>query len=336
MFSRLVRWLHPLFLGLAALAIAWFLRSQWATLRAYPWRLDAGWLAASALLLLLSWTVEIAIWRRLLRLVGGRLTFLQAARIWFLSAVVRYIPGNIWQPLSMTIYARRYGVAPEATLTSIAIYQVIILLAAAPMTAAYMLWGERNSLAAQALDGIAPGLAWLILLPVLVFLLRPQWLLAAINWGLVRLRRDPLPVHLTSGALAALTGAAVIDWLLWGATFAAFTFGVSGAETVARAELAPLLVISYPIAYAVGFLSVITPSGFGVREGAFYLLLAPQIDGAVITVVALAMRAWTTVGELLAALISAPFERAPVSPASHVVLPPADRPADAELRRNLT
>ncbi len=336
MFSRLVRWLHPLFLGLAALAIAWFLRSQWATLRAYPWRLDAGWLAVATLLLLMSWALEIAIWRRLLRLVGGGLSFLQAVRIWFLGAVVRYIPGNIWQPLSMTIYARRYGVTPEATLTSIAFYQVIILLAAAPTAAVYILWRDHNSLAAQALEGIPPGLAWLILLPVLVFLLRPQWLMSVVNWGLARLGRDPLPTRLTSGALAALVAAAMIDWLLWGATFAAFTFGVAGAETVARAELAPLLVISYPIAYAVGFLSVITPSGFGVREGAFYLLLAPQIDGAVVTVVALAMRVWTTVGELLAALISAPFERAPLPPAPHVELSPADRPADAELRRNLT
>lgn len=340
MFSRLVRWLQPLFLCLAVLAIAWFLRSHWAALRAYPWQIDAGWLAVSALLLLLSWALEIAIWRHLLRLVGGGLRYWQAARIWFLSAVVRYIPGNIWQPLSMTLYCRRYGVTPEATLTSIAFYQAIILLAAAPMAAAYLLGAGENSLAAQWLAAIPPVLAWLLLLPVAIFLFRPQMLTAAMNWTLVRLGRTPLQTRLTSPALLALILAAMLDWLLWGATFAAFIFGVTVGGTADRTALAPLLVISYPIAYAVGFLSLITPSGFGVREGAFYLLLVPRIDGAVVTVVALAMRVWTTLGELLLALASAPFERqrgASTHPfASSVADQSTGHAADAELHRNLT
>ena len=65
--------------------------------------------------------------------------------------------------------------------------------------------------------------------------------------------------------------------------------------------LAPHLVAAYPIAYAIGFISLITPSGLGVREGAFYLLLAPIMGGGAITIVALAMRLWTTLGELVAA-----------------------------------
>ncbi len=336
MFSRLIRWLQPLFLCLAVLAIAWFLRSHWATLRAYPWRLDAGWLAAACVLLLMTWALEVAIWQQLLRLVGGKLRYLPAVRIWFLSAVVRYVPGHIWQPLSMTLYCRRHGVAPEATLTSIAIYQVVILLAAAPIAVGYLVWGEANSLAIQALAGVPPALAWLIVLPIGVFLLRPHWLTVAMNWVLVRLRRAPLQAHLTSGALAALIAAAVIDWLLWGATFAAFTFGVSGTAAADPVALAPLLITSYPIAYAAGFLSVISPSGFGVREGAFYFLLVPALDGAVVTVVALAMRAWTTLGELLIALISAPFERTRRFTALSFGPPSADPPVDVELQRPLT
>ena len=35
----------------------------------------------------------------------------------------------------------------------------------------------------------------------------------------------------------------------------------------------------------------------------------PRLDGAVVTVIALAMRLWTTAGELIAALASVPFER---------------------------
>jgi uncharacterized membrane protein YbhN (UPF0104 family) len=97
---------------------------------------------------------------------------------------------------------------------------------------------------------------------------------------------------------------------LWGATFAAFTFGVTGVGAADRASLAPSLIAAYPIAISVGIVTLITPSGLGVREGALILLLAPRLDGAVVTLVALAMRLWTTCGELLVALVSAPFERA--------------------------
>lgn len=337
MFSRLFRRLQPLVLCLAVLAIAWFLRSHWATLAAYPWRLDAGWLAVASGLLLLSWALEVAIWRHLLYLVGGRLGYLQAVRIWFLSAVVRYIPGNIWQPLSMTLYCRRYAIVPEITLTSVALFQVVVLLAVAPIFAVYLVWDKSNSLAAQMLGTIPPVLIGFLFLPMLIFVIRPQWLTALLNWALVRLHRAPLQARLTSPTLLSLIAVATLDWLLWGATFVAFTFGVSGVDMAENAALAPLMAAAYPIAYAVGFLSLITPSGFGVREGALYLLLTPPFDGAVITVVALAMRVWTTIGELLMALFSAPFERAPLSPASAspFVPPPVEPPVEPELHSNL-
>ena len=102
---RVLKWLQPALLVAAAVFIALFLRSQWGELRAHPWALNAGWLTLSAALMLASWAVEIAIWRGLLIDLGGRLGFVAAARIWFLSAIVRYIPGNVWQPLSMTLQA---------------------------------------------------------------------------------------------------------------------------------------------------------------------------------------------------------------------------------------
>src|SRR3954447_26190490 len=129
MLRRLVHWLQPIFLLLALVAIGWFLTQQWPALRTYPWRLNWEWFLITAVLTLAGWAVEIAIWWRLLAALGGYLSYWTAARIWFLSAIVRYIPGNIWQPLSLTLYCRRHGVAPEISITSIILYQVVILLA---------------------------------------------------------------------------------------------------------------------------------------------------------------------------------------------------------------
>jgi uncharacterized membrane protein YbhN (UPF0104 family) len=133
--------------------------------------------------------------------------------------------------------------------------------------------------------------------------------MALINWGLHKIGREMLDARLTSRRLLALLAVAAVNWLLWGASFAALTFGLSEYSLTRMGELLPFLVLSYPIAYAIGFLSFITPSGFGVREGAFYLLLAPLMGGGVVTVAALAMRIWTTIGELIMAGISAIWER---------------------------
>jgi hypothetical protein len=46
-----------------------------------------------------------------------------------------------------------------------------------------------------------------------------------------------------------------------------------------------------------------------VREGAFYLLLAPVVGGGLITVAALAMRLWNIIGEVIMALICFVVER---------------------------
>src|SRR5215207_2394281 len=102
MLRRLARWLQPAALILSVLAIAWFLYRQWPSLRTYPWRLDWRWLAVTLIVTFTSWAIEVTMWHRLIEMLGGRLPFWAAVRIWFLSAVMRYVPGNIWQSISMT------------------------------------------------------------------------------------------------------------------------------------------------------------------------------------------------------------------------------------------
>jgi uncharacterized membrane protein YbhN (UPF0104 family) len=279
MWKTILRRSQPIFLVVALIFVAVLLRGQWEELRAHTWQLHPGWLFISAVLLLASWAMEIGIWRHLLALVGGKLAYPPAIRIWFLSAIVRYIPGNIWQPLSMTLQAQRRGVRAEATLTSVILYQVIIVLAVAPITAFYLVTTGNLGLLADMFSSIAPqvalGLAVMAILPVVVFLILPQLLTGAINWLLGKAGRDPLDAELSSGRLLGLLLISILNWLLWGGSFAALTFGLNAYTPEQMASLAPHLIASYPIAYAIGFLSFVTPSGFGVREGAFYLLLTP-------------------------------------------------------------
>lgn len=309
MWKRVVHWAQPAIFVLACVLIVLLLASHWEELRSYPWTLDGRWLLLSLAALLASWAMEVGIWRDLLRLLGGWLSYGAAVRIWFLSAIVRYIPGNIWQPLSMTLYGQQYGIRPEATVMSIALYQAVILLSAAVIAALYVLVTGNLGLLTPWLQAVLPALVLLMALPAAVFLLRPMWLIAILNWALHKIGRRRLDAQLSSGRLFALLAVATLNWLLWGASFAALTFALGAYSQDQALQLAPHLVVAYPIAYAAGFVSLITPSGFGVREGVFVILLAPLMDPAVVAVAALAMRVVTLVGEFILALISAVWGR---------------------------
>ena len=52
---------------------------------------------------------------------------------------------------------------------------------------------------------------------------------------------------------------------------------------------------AYPMAFAIGFISLITPSGLAVREGVIFVLLSPIVGGAHAVVLALGMRVWEIV-----------------------------------------
>lgn len=302
MWKRLSGWLQPIFLLLAGLFIAFLLYEQWDVLRGYSWRLHVGWLALSAFFMLISWSMEVSIWRYLIGLMGGRLPFGAAIRIWFLSGVVRYIPGNVWQPLSMALYCQRWGIPPEATMTSIALFLAVILLAAGPMAALYFFWTGNWGILTGAVQDYAMLLIGLALLPTFIFLSKPGWLIDIINWALHKMGRATLPTALTSTNLLGLVLFAVVSWITWGSAFAALTFALQSFSLESQRTLAPHLVAVYPIGYAIGFLSILTPSGIGVREGAYYLLLTPLMGSGVVTVAALAMRAWIILGEVLMAI----------------------------------
>ncbi|MCO6449968.1 MAG: flippase-like domain-containing protein [Caldilineales bacterium] len=304
MLARIRRPAQVLFLLLALLFIALLLWSQWDELRTYPWQLRPVWLIPAALALLASWGVEVSVWRRLLRLLGGEIEYGMGFRIWFVSAIMRYIPGNVWQPLGMTVLAHRQGVRAEATITSIVLYQVVNLLAVAVIAALYFpLTGNLGLFSGLTTLPIAQLLVF-VLLPVVIFLARPQWLIRALNWLLRKVGRPPLVIALSTSELLRAIILTVGTWLLLGLSYAALVMALTGYRLADIASLWPHLMAGYPVAYAVGYLSFVTPSGLAVREGTLYLLLAPILGGGVVTATALAMRVWLVLGELAAAGIS--------------------------------
>lgn len=295
------RLIQPLFLLLALVFIALLLVNQWSELRSHTWRMAPGWLTLSGLLMLVGWCVEVWLWRAALAGLGGRLNYADALGIWFASILVRYIPGNVWQPLGMTVLARQRGVRVEATVGSIALFQAVNLLSVLPIAGVYLLTVGDFGLLAPWLGGATKWLAAATGLIIAFFLMRPGWLIGLLNWALTKAGRDRLDARLATGQLIRLLLVATVAWLCWGSSFAAITFGLTAYTVGEMSAALPHLLAAFPMAYAVGYLSFVTPSGLAVREGALYLLLAPVLGGGPTTVAALAIRLWQVILEVVVA-----------------------------------
>ncbi len=293
-FTTLRPWLTA---GVFVLALAFLIAllvSQWQQLQTFAWQVTPGWVLLALVILWLTWLLELNQWRFILGRLGGPLPYRRAAQIWFLSNVIRYIPGNVWQFLGMAEMAARNGVPRLVTLASIAIHQAISTLAGLLLAALYF----AITGTATWLDTLRP-LLWLA--PIALVFLHPRILQWALNWALALVKRPPVQVTLTLRDLLRLFGAYLVVWLGFGLGFAALV----RAFTPLTPGAVPWLIAAFAAAYVLGYLSLLTPSGLGVREGVLVLLLQPLLPAPLPVVIALAARIWMTLGELGAAGVAA-------------------------------
>jgi Lysylphosphatidylglycerol synthase TM region len=107
-------------------------------------------------------------------------------------------------------------------------------------------------------------------------------------------------------AILGLALGYAVYWVLTGLAFAALV----RAMFPLPASDVPLAIAGYSASYAVGFLSLLTPGGLGVREGVLVLALAPVMPAGPALVVALVSRLWMMLFELLGAVAAYALERA--------------------------
>ncbi len=288
------RWIQ----GVAGLAIIGFmiryLIRNWEAVRAEPvaWRVSPFWILLSLVLVLSTYAVLAESWRRMLAGWGPLLSYLEAARIWVLSSMGKYLPGKIWAIAGMALLAERRGVSPAAATGSAILLQVVsigtgaLLVGITGMTALEAHWpGGR----------LAVGL---VLLASAIGLAAIMWprvagrLLARFQRGSEH-RLTPNPAAVGFGIvanLAAWAGYGVALWLL-------------ARGVLPAAELTiPEAIGAFAGSYIAGLLFLLAPGGLGVREGVFVWMIQDRIGPANALVLAGVSRIGMTVADLLAAL----------------------------------
>jgi hypothetical protein len=283
---KLAQWI---FAAVVLFFAARSLATQWhrAELQLSDVRFGWEWIAAATALVLVTYALLIEGWRRILVAWDSHLPFGDAARIWFLSNLGKYVPGNIWSLTAMGVMAKRRGLSAIAAAGSSVIMQTVSL---ATGTAIVMVTSAK--LLGQP---VLVGAAVLLLLALL--LSAPRFLPPLANWIGNLIGRDVTPPSVPATSIWTAAVASALSWLFYGVAFELFVRGLLGS---APGEISSYIA-AYTAAYILGFISPIAPAGLGVREltlAAFMtqLGLANEADAAL---VAIAARLWLTIVELI-------------------------------------
>lgn len=252
---------------------------------------DVGGIGLATLLVAASYAVLIYTWRQTLHRFGERLRIADAARIWFISNLGRYLPGKIWQIAAMGAMATDAGVSPvAATLAS-------LVVNVASVAAGFAIVGlaAPDLLAARA--GLSPMIAVMLTVLGVAILVAAPFLLAPALTALGRRRGVARVAPISPCMIALALGGTAIAWVTYGVAFWFFARAVS--DWPAGATLGALAV--YVLSYLAGYLALIAPGGVVVREVVLVQTMVKLglVDTPAAWRIALLSRLWLTVVEVL-------------------------------------
>ena len=288
---RAVGWL------VAVVALAYAVRTvvgQWTEVRAVAASLRPRWglVALSSALVLTAYATLVETWRRLLRGWGVHLTFADAATIWLVSSLARYLPGAGLQIGALGVLARERGVSGIAA-ASAAIVNTLINIATGVAVTIVLgggsLVGATGAPVPPAAVALVSGAAVLgvAALPIVL-----PWLARMAS----RLTGRAFEVRGVSFSLVAGAAAGnVAGWLLYGLAFRTLSAALFGPPTGAATAYTAV----YTASYLWGLFAFAVPAGLGAQEFALSVLMPPLValplaQTAVLTVAA---RLWRTVLE---------------------------------------
>ena len=254
--------------------------------------LHISWLPLSASIVILgsAYLIRSAVWTYMLRFFGGKISMREGMKVFLLTQAGRYIPGKIWQFAGAGFLGKRFGIPADISVTTTFIavlfnQTVGLILSLLLLQSAFV---DNSSVYA---GGI------LFLIGIIVFLTSPLFPKCA-NWAArligkkTNITIKKMPLHIVIVFLMAY----VVIWGMFGVgfVFLAMSFFPNADNLMflnATGALAAACVL--------GFFSILTPSGLGVRELVLAFALTPVIGKAEAGILAIAARLWMTLVEFI-------------------------------------
>ena len=269
--------------------LGYALRDAWADAAPRIREADAIDLAIAFVLLAAYYCLFVVGWQWILRVLRVRVSYSVALQAEMASMLAKYVPGGIWTPAARVVWLRRTGVQASTPL----VVSSILLEAGLSAVSGVLVFLAGLALIGDANAPLVPLAAFTVVVAALLHPRVFRWIAVRVFRPFGGIELPPLPYRVLLGLL----GFYAVSWVVGGA---AFLFLVRAVGGTAGAEAIVFLGGTAAVGAIVAVLSVIAPSGLGVREGAMYaLVLAVASSGVALGAVVLNRIAITVVEALL-------------------------------------
>ena len=224
------------------------------------------------------------IWWGIVRQLGGRMKAREAYWAWSAANLGKYMPGKVWNIAGRFYFSRDSKIIVAESILIEVVANLWAAFLAAATAIPFGLW--------------APGIAWVMAcgaLLGLVGLIWPKLIGNAVRLPLKLLKKEVPP----SGAFPRKAYLLTTLWLylIWLLLGLGLWFLLANFGTVAN----PLSAAgAYALGWMAGYLFLLVPGGFGVKEGIFTWLMGGAAGPALVAVFSrLALTIWEIIGFLV-------------------------------------
>lgn len=266
---------------LALVGAWWGFRGRWAEVAAALAATGPLRLAAAVALAVVGLALTGVLWRRLLGCTGSGVGVLDAAAVFFVGQLGKYVPGSVWSVAVHAQLGRRHDVPARSSVAASSLF-LVVHTATGLLLGGLLLAPEGAGPVPDATVAIAVVVGAAALAPPVLRRLADRLCGRGTRFG----GRD------VAAVLALMAG----TWLAYGASLTVLVPGSSGS--------APSLVSAagtFALAHAAGVLVVLAPAGLGAREGVLVALLAPALGVPGAAAVALLSRVVHALADFLVA-----------------------------------
>ncbi len=280
---------RPLVGVLIIAAVVYAVVSQWSEVRHAI--TDMAWQSVllAFLCVIAGSLTAVMSWRALLAEEGHRLSPLEAARIFLVGQLGKYLPGSVWSVVVQMELAKRSGVPRARTFTASLCWIGLSLSSALTVgIIGIPVIARANTPITWALLGV---------LPVALVCSHPRVLTKIVDLMLRVLRKPPLPHVFTWRGVLQAFGWLLVTWLFYGTQLwlLANSLGAPGLRGFVRC------LGGFALALGAGVVFIVAPSGAGAREALIVAALGDVMsEGSALGVAVVSRMLFTAADVILA------------------------------------
>jgi uncharacterized membrane protein YbhN (UPF0104 family) len=271
--------------------VLWTLVRNWGQVQAAATTWDVAWIALHFVVVLTFFAAMPLVWRQTIAACGIEAPAAAVIISAYLPNLYKYIPGKIWTVASRVELLARYtptSRSSSAAATSLAYVMELIGTGPCFLSIAWLMPNGQLRMAAVIL---AVAMCVVTLLPNVAA--QPLvWVLRKYGHGMQKgtaLRTLPF-----------VYSCYVAYWMIYAVSGAALLRGL-GVTNVREMAITGCAMVA---AWLIGFVSLVTPGGVGVREGVMIAILGPVIGPARAALVSVVARLSWTFAEAVGAAVA--------------------------------